>query len=212
MRSTNLEKDIKDIKTLRHIKDIKKVLTWYKDCTFWNNIFSSGTLSQSLEKMSDKTTFPSQSNYIVQGYAAVQRQCVEMRIEKSCCVTTWRAPKCALIQLSRSRLAPYHSIHCLIIEDGLDTLRIVLLTIREGIPKVIGPKIGQFLLKSHNICIYFCNFFHPFHQYNYHHHHNYHFNHHHHHLYFFLSYAQNVVFDVQKKRTKLPKLGGGGSR
>ena len=79
--------------------------------------------------------------------------------------------------------------------------------------KVIGPKIGQFLLKSHNICIYFCNFFHQFHQYNYHHHHNYHFNHHHHHLYFFLSYAQNVVFDVRKKRTKLPELrgcGGGG--
>ena len=37
----------------------------------------------------------------------------------------------------------------------------------------------------------------------YHHHHNYHFNHHHH-LYFFLSCGQEVVFDVRKKRTKLP--------
>ena len=27
---------------------------------------------------------------------------------------------------------------------------------------------------------------------------------------FFWSYAQNVVFDVRKKRTKLPELGSGG--
>ena len=42
-------------------------------------------------------------------------------------------------------------------------------------------------------------------------HHNYHCNHHyHHHQKKFWSYAQNVVFDVLKKRTKLPELGSGG--
>ena len=51
--------------------------------------------------------------------------------------------------------------------------------------KVIGPEISLSLLKSHNICVFLCNFYHKFHQYYHHHHHNYHFNHHHHHLYFF---------------------------
>ena len=76
--------------------------------------------------------------------------------------------------------------------------------------KVIGPEISLFLLKSHNICVFFGHFYHQFHQYYHHHHHNYNFNHHHHHLYFFVSYAQYVVFDVRKKRTKLPELRGGG--
>ena len=76
--------------------------------------------------------------------------------------------------------------------------------------KVIGPKISLFLLKSHNICVFIGHFYHQFHQYYHHHHHNHNFNHHHHHLYFFLSYAQYVVFDVRKKRTKLPEWGGGG--
>ena len=71
--------------------------------------------------------------------------------------------------------------------------------------------IHQYLLKSQNISMFFGNFCHKFQQYYHHHHQNYHVNHHHHHLYWFLSYAQYVVFDVQKRRTKLPELRGGES-
>ena len=49
--------------------------------------------------------------------------------------------------------------------------------------QVLIPKISQYLLKSHNISMFFGNFCHEFHQYYHHHHHNYHVNHHHHHLY-----------------------------
>ena len=73
------------------------------------------------------------------------------------------------------------------------------------IHQVIVPKISKFWLTSHNILVFcFGNFCHHYH----HHHHKGNFNHHYHHWYFIGSYAQNVVFDVQKKRTKLPQLGG----
>ena len=54
------------------------------------------------------------------------------------------------------------------------------------------------------------SFFHHNHQNCYHQYHNYHFKCRYQHWYFIPSYAQNVVFDVQKKMTKLPELGGVG--
>ena len=60
---------------------------------------------------------------------------------------------------------------------------------------------GGFCPNFWPISIHICMFL------GHHYHHDYHFNHH---YYSISSYAQNVVFDVRKKRTTLPKLGGGG--
>ena len=58
--------------------------------------------------------------------------------------------------------------------------------------------------------MFFSHFCHNYHQNYQNYHHNYHCNHHYHHQKKCRSYPQNVVFDVQKKRTKLPDLGSGG--
>ena len=69
------------------------------------------------------------------------------------------------------------------------------------------PKIGTFLLKTNDICMFFVIIIIKItiitnviiiknHYYNQ--------------WYFFLSYAQNVVLTSGKKMTKLPELGGGG--
>ena len=76
--------------------------------------------------------------------------------------------------------------------------------------KVIAPKMSKYLLKNHISCMFFGNFFHHYYQNYYYQYHNYHFNYHYHHWYCIPSYAQNVVFDVRKKMTKLPELGEGG--
>ena len=73
------------------------------------------------------------------------------------------------------------------------------------------PKIGTFLLKSHNICKVFGHFFHHNHQ-NYHHYYqNYHCNYHYHHWYFFPVIRVKRRFDVRKKRgPSCPNWGAGG--
>ena len=76
--------------------------------------------------------------------------------------------------------------------------------------QVIVPKMAICYSNFTVIACFLVNFCHNHHQ-NYHnYHHNYHCNHHYHHWHFFWSYAQNIVFDVRKKRTKLPELGSGG--
>ena len=73
---------------------------------------------------------------------------------------------------------------------------------------VLVPKIGIFYPKPLIFVCYLVIFCYHYHQ-NYHH--NYHWT-----VIIiigiFLSYAQNVVFDVRKKRYKLPEMGGGGGR
>ena len=63
------------------------------------------------------------------------------------------------------------------------------------------PKIGTFLLKTNDICMFFCK--------NYHHYHNHHYNHYYDQWHFFPSYAQNVVFDNRTKRTNVRIEGRG---
>ena len=53
-------------------------------------------------------------------------------------------------------------------------------------------------------------FSHNYHQNYQNYHHNYHWNHHYHHQKKFRSYAQNVVFDVQKRGPSCPNWGQGG--
>ena len=58
--------------------------------------------------------------------------------------------------------------------------------------------------------MFFSHFCHDYHQNYQNHHHNYPWNHHYHHQIKFRSYAQNVVFDVQKRGPSCPNRGQGG--
>ena len=59
------------------------------------------------------------------------------------------------------------------------------------------------------IVCYFSHFCHNYHQNYQNYHHNYHCNHHDHHQKKFRSYAQNVIFDVQKRGPSCPNWGQG---
>ena len=60
---------------------------------------------------------------------------------------------------------------------------------------VLDHIINKCLLKNQMVCMFFGNLFHRYHQIYHYQYHNGNFNYHH--GYFFPSYAQNVVFDVQ---------------